>query len=216
MASFVLTLISCNHEIYRNATAFTPIHQPRSSTFFGNRCVSTTRSSCGDNLVRIRRSPVVASTSTAITSTDASAAAASSSSASEGGGNEESSSSSSSPPEPQKQLDSNGNEFTVGRIVRVVASDLKAYHVMPKGHGKFDPTTKEFIPAPGGGERGVKNLVIPVGLRGVVTRVYDTHDIGSNLPILVKFAPGANVEEGFDPPVPFIMHFDSHEVECVV
>lgn len=114
---------------------------------------------------------------------------------------------------PQKQFDSNGKEFEVGKVVRVV-SDFKAYHVGKKGFGTFDPETKEFVPAPEAGERGKKCLSVPAGLRGVVTRVYDLDDLDASQPILVKFVKDENADEGYAPPLTFLMHFDNHEVEC--
>ena len=63
----------------------------------------------------------------------------------------------------------------------------------------------------------MKNLVLPVGMRGVVTKVYDSEGaVSSNLPVQVKFVPGQHVEEGFDPPVPFLMHFETFEIDAVV
>lgn len=106
------------------------------------------------------------------------------------------------------------NPFTVGAIVRVAAEDTKAYQVNPKAFGKFD-ANKKFIPAKSGGERGTKNLLIPVGMRGVVTKVYDVNDVSANFPVQVKFTPGENVDEGYDPPVTFIMHFEPEELELV-
>eukprot|EP00565_Helicotheca_tamesis_P007737 CAMPEP_0185737884 /NCGR_PEP_ID=MMETSP1171-20130828/31515_1 /TAXON_ID=374046 /ORGANISM="Helicotheca tamensis, Strain CCMP826" /LENGTH=143 /DNA_ID=CAMNT_0028408923 /DNA_START=220 /DNA_END=651 /DNA_ORIENTATION=+ len=114
---------------------------------------------------------------------------------------------------PLKQFDSNGNEFTVGKVIRVV-SDLKAYQVPKSGFGSFDSETKEFMPEADAGERGNKCLVIPAGLRGVVTRVYDLNDLDASQPVLVKFVKGENGDEGYVPPVTFLMHFDNHEVEC--
>lgn len=109
--------------------------------------------------------------------------------------------------------DQNGKAFEVGAIVRVV-TESKAYQVPVKGFGSFNED-KEFVAAPEDAPRGTKNLVLPVGMRGVVTKVYDIDDISANFPIQVKFMPGKNTEEGYDPPVAFIMHFDTFEIECV-
>lgn len=98
--------------------------------------------------------------------------------------------------------------------MRVVAANTKAFQVPAKGRGAFNEN-KEFVPAPADGERATKNLLLPVGMRGVVTKVYDTEAISSNFPVQVKFTPGANTDEGYDPPLPFLMHFGAREVECV-
>jgi hypothetical protein len=110
--------------------------------------------------------------------------------------------------------DHRGNAIGVGSIVRVIAKDLKAYQVSPKGFGKFDDSGN-FVPAPEGGARGTKNLEIPVGLVGVVTKVYDEDDVSANFPIQTKFVPGAPFVEKYDPTVPFLMHFLPEELECV-
>ena len=111
--------------------------------------------------------------------------------------------------EPAKQLDSNGNEITVGKVLRIT-KELKAFHVSKKGFGKFDTETKEFVP-----DAEVGFLTIPIGLRGVATRVYDVNNSDANKPIRMKFVAGENAEEGYSPPITFSMHFDSKEVECV-
>jgi hypothetical protein len=107
--------------------------------------------------------------------------------------------------------DRNGKEFRVGGIVRVTESGLKAYQVVPKARGSYDASTKAFVP-----DANAKYLVLPVGLRGAVTKVYDVEEISANFPIQVRFAPGENSdEEGYDPPVAFLMHFLPDEIECV-
>lgn len=111
--------------------------------------------------------------------------------------------------------DHRGNTIQVGSIVRVIANNLKAYQVSPKGFGKFDSVTGTFIPVPEGGARGTKNLEIPVGLVGTVTKVYNQDDVSANFPIQVKFVPDAPFVEKYNPTVPFLMHFLSDEVECV-
>ena len=104
--------------------------------------------------------------------------------------------------------------FEVGSVVRVVAKDLKAYQVPPKAYGSFD-SDKNFVPAPEGGDRLTQNLKIPVGLRGVVNKIYDDNEVSANFPIQVKFVPGEHVDEGFDTPVQFLAHFSPDEVEVV-
>jgi hypothetical protein len=111
--------------------------------------------------------------------------------------------------------DHKGNAIGVGSIVRVIVKDLRAYQVSPKGFGKFDDDTGQFVPAPEGGARGTKNLEIPIGLVGIVTKVYDEDDVSANFPIQVKFVPGAPFVEKYDPTVPFLMHLLPEEVECV-
>jgi hypothetical protein len=115
---------------------------------------------------------------------------------------------------PTVQLDAKGKEVEVGTIVRVVVNHLKAYQVSLPGYGSYGPD-KKFVAAPPGGTRGTKNLLLPIGIRGVVTKVYNVDDVSANHPIQVKFFPGKHVDEGFDPPVPFIMHFSPEEIECV-
>jgi hypothetical protein len=109
--------------------------------------------------------------------------------------------------------DKNGKAIGVGAVIRVAVDNLKAYQVPAKGQGYFNDG-KEFVLGPGDGERRTKNLKLPVGLRGVVTKVYDIDHISANHPIVVKFMPGNNVDEGYDPPVAFIMHFSPEEIEC--
>mmetsp|Transcript_24083 Transcript_24083/g.33660 ORF Transcript_24083/g.33660 Transcript_24083/m.33660 type:complete len:181 (-) Transcript_24083:118-660(-) len=110
--------------------------------------------------------------------------------------------------------DKNGIDFVVGSVIRVTAENVKAFQVPPKGFGTFDES-KAFVPASNTGERGLKNLALPIGLRGVVTKVYDIDEVSANWPIQVKFMPGKNTDEGYDPPVAFLMHFEEHELECV-
>lgn len=116
--------------------------------------------------------------------------------------------------EAPKLYDPNGKEFVEGAVVRMIQS-LKAYHVNPKMFGHFDEETKIFTPAPKGGERGSKCLVVPIGMRGRVVRVYDIEDLGPAHPIVVMFEPGENTEEGYDTPLRFKMHFETFEVEVV-
>lgn len=98
----------------------------------------------------------------------------------------------------------------VDSIVRVAVPGLKAYQVNKSGFGTYD-SNKSFVY-----DAGLKYLILPEGLRGKVTRVYDENVIAANFPILVKFTPGEHCsEEGYDVPVPFTMHFLPEEVECV-
>ena len=115
--------------------------------------------------------------------------------------------------EPVKQIDGNGKDFVVGAVVRV-CKPRKAFQVSKKGRGKFDED-KNFVPLSQEGGRDGNCLNVPPGLRGEVTRVYNTADISSNFPITVKFLKGEHTDEGYDPPVAFKMHFGSLEVEVV-
>jgi hypothetical protein len=110
-------------------------------------------------------------------------------------------------------LDKNGVEFTVDSIVRVSVGGLKAYQVNSKGQGSYNDK-KEFVPDASDSKK--KCLFLPIGLRGVVRKVYDEDVVSSNLPILVLFTPGENKEEGYDAPTKFLMHFTQSEVEVVV
>mmetsp|Transcript_23002 Transcript_23002/g.35476 ORF Transcript_23002/g.35476 Transcript_23002/m.35476 type:complete len:189 (+) Transcript_23002:136-702(+) len=116
--------------------------------------------------------------------------------------------------EAPKLYDPNGKEFVEGSVVRVIKS-LKAYHVPPKLFGGFDEVTKVFIPGPEVGNRGSKCLVVPVGMRGRVIRVYDVEDLGPAHPVVVIFEPGENADEGYETPLQFKMHFDTFELEVV-
>jgi len=113
--------------------------------------------------------------------------------------------------------DRNGKFITVGSIVRVTASNLKAYQVPADGYGVFNEE-KEFIPTLGDVvPRALQNLMIPVGMRGVVTKIIDKSNkkLSANLPIQVKFSPGEHIEEGYNPPIPFVMHFSVREIESL-
>ena len=110
-------------------------------------------------------------------------------------------------------VDQKGNEFKVDSVVRVAIDGLIAYHINSKGQGSYDDK-KEFIPDKSDSKK--KFLLLPIGLRGRVKKVYDEDVISSNLPILVIFTPGENTEEGYDAPTKFLMHFTPFEVEVVV
>lgn len=112
--------------------------------------------------------------------------------------------------------DKEGNAIRKGSVVKVIASGLSAYQVPPKGYGSFTEKGQFVALSPtDSGERRNKCLKLPIGLTGIVTKVYDEQEISSNLPIQVKFEPGAFPNADFDPPVPFLMHFAAKEVECV-
>jgi hypothetical protein len=113
--------------------------------------------------------------------------------------------------------DSQGNEIVVGTVVQIIVPGLKAYQVKGKGFGVFEQGTFVPLEISDSTERRAKNLLLPVGMRGVVTKVYDVEGtVSSNLPVQVKFTPGEHVFEGLDPPVLFSMHFDPSEIVAVV
>lgn len=112
--------------------------------------------------------------------------------------------------------DSQGNEILVGTVVQIVVPGLKAYHVKGKGFGLFEHGS--FVPLEISESTGgrAKYLLLPVGMRGVVTKVFDVEGaVSSNLPVQVKFVPGEHVVEGLDPPVLLSMHFDPSEIVAV-
>lgn len=109
-------------------------------------------------------------------------------------------------------VDKNGKEFTVGCVVRVCKDGLKAFQINVKGQGAYDDD-KNFVPDVS--DERKKCLVLPSGLRGTVTKVYDENVVSANYPIQVKFTPGTNTEEGYDIPTALLMHFMPQELECV-
>jgi hypothetical protein len=112
--------------------------------------------------------------------------------------------------------DIKGNELKVGSIIKVATAGLKAYQVNLKGQGSF--LDGKFIPSPEGPTpRGRRNLELPVGMRGIVQKLYDVDDVSANFPVQVKFEPGKyNDDEGVDPPISFLMHFATSEIEAVL
>ena len=108
--------------------------------------------------------------------------------------------------EPQKQFDANGLEFEEGQTVRVSKEGLKAFQVPAKGKGSFDGT--KFV-----ADDSLPYLVVPVGLQGIVTRVFDSNALSANFPIRVKFETDDDAD--LSSPVPFVMHFEAREVEVV-
>jgi hypothetical protein len=120
---------------------------------------------------------------------------------------------SSSDPIAQVLEDKSGKEITTGAVVRVCTDGLTAFQIPPKGQGSFDES-KQFVPTPKGSTTG-KYLIVPAGLRGIVTKLYDMEVISANYPVQVKFQPGEHVEEGYETPMPFLMHFLPEELECI-
>jgi hypothetical protein len=103
-------------------------------------------------------------------------------------------------------VDANGKEFVTGGVIRIASDGLKAYQVPLKGRGRFDGG--KFM------EHDKPYMSLPVGLRGVVTKVYDVDEVSANFPVQVKFSPGENVDK-VDTPIQFIMHFLPTEIEVV-
>jgi hypothetical protein len=144
--------------------------------------------------------------------------------------------------EEMVQTDINGQTFTPGRTVSVVTDSIHAHSVPKSSYGTFHVTTGEFIPrdagtdndntTDGGGgtttstTRKTACLVLPLGLRGIVERVYDTNTWDRARPIVVKFNMGYDrtiaEEEGrgsdvrYNIPKEFRMHFDATELEIVL
>ena len=117
-----------------------------------------------------------------------------------------------------KITDQNDAEFEVGNIIQT-RKELKAYHVGNKGYGRFgddgtfeplDLEKTELL------SRSDKCLVIPIGFRGVVTRVYNTEHYDASQPIVAKFFAGDRKGGKFAPPLDMTMHFVTNEVEVVL
>ena len=106
-------------------------------------------------------------------------------------------------------VDENGKEITVGNIVRIAMKDIKAYQVPKSARGSFN-VLKEFVM-----DESLPFLILPVGLRGEVVRVYNIHEVSANFPISVRFQNDKHTEEGYRAPSTFIMHFRHDEIECI-
>ena len=129
--------------------------------------------------------------------------------------------------EQQSVQDAKGATVSVGNVVRVCVPNLQAHQIQSNFYGSFDPNTKEFIAVVVNDDddnssdelssgSSPKALILPVGLRGEVTKVYTAANLSANFPIQVKFTPGQHVgEEGYDAPSAFVMHLASNEVEVV-
>ena len=80
-------------------------------------------------------------------------------------------------------------------------------------YGQFD-TTSEFIPQDKSTiSRATSCLVLPVGLRGEVTKIYNTNEWDRTHPILVNFKAGE--ESSFNLLKAFSLHVDANEVEVL-
>lgn len=131
--------------------------------------------------------------------------------------------------EEMVQTDVNGQTFIPGCTVAVITDMINAHSVPKTSYGTFHSTTGEFIPRDDNDNTAtdVKNtrktacLVLPIGLRGTVERVYDANTWDRARPIVVKFSMGYDrtEEDGglrYNIPKEFRMHFDATELEIVL
>lgn len=121
--------------------------------------------------------------------------------------------------EPTQQVDANGKVFSPGAVVSIAPNTkVKAYQVPKDAFGSFDPQGR-FVPVDESNlSHGTSCLVLSVGLRGEVVRVYNVNEWDRTHPILVKFKQGRDREEGeggFVVPKTFMMHFDADEIVVV-
>ena len=124
-------------------------------------------------------------------------------------------------PEEKIQTDVNGNIISLGSIVQITKANIKAYSVPKDIHGSFNPTTNKFIPQDiTKKSRKTNCLILPIGLRGKVSKIYNTNEWDRTHPIMVKFNAGDDREEEdnglFHIPKAFMMHFDADEIEVLV
>ncbi len=120
----------------------------------------------------------------------------------------------------QSIVDKNNVEFIEGCIIQTCV-EIRAYQVARKAYGSFDGDDKSFVPLEGDVDdissvpRKDCCLVLPEGIRGHVTRVYDIDEFDASSPILVKFQVDEGLGSEYIPPVTFLMHFQRNEVEVV-
>ena len=108
----------------------------------------------------------------------------------------------------------NGKEISVGSLIAIASTTnpIKAHSVPESNYGQFDPTSQEFIPQDKSTmTRTTSCLVLPVGLRGEVTKIYNTNEWDRTHPILINFKSG----NGFSLPKAFSLHVDANEVEVL-
>ena len=122
--------------------------------------------------------------------------------------------------EPIEQVDANGKTFSPGVTVAIAPNTkVTAYHVPKAAYGSFDPNTREFIPAEESNlSRGTRCLILPEGMRGEVTKVYNVNEWDRAHPILVEFKEGsdrAGIDGGFILPKSFSMHLSASEIVVV-
>lgn len=110
--------------------------------------------------------------------------------------------------------DGNGKEITLGASVRVCVPGLQHFQIAPRGRGWYNEA-KEFVLDETDTPAGLKHFALPVGLRGTVIKIFDEREVSANFPVVVKFVPGMQTEEGYDPPVMFSMHLSPTEIEVL-
>ena len=118
--------------------------------------------------------------------------------------------------EEKIHLDINGKEISVGSLIAIASTSnpIKAHSVPPIMYGQFDHTSQEFIPQDKSTmSRATSCLVLPVGLRGEVTKIYNTNEWDRTHPILVNFKAGE--ESSFNLLKAFSLHVDANEVEVL-
>ena len=111
--------------------------------------------------------------------------------------------------------DINGKEISVGSLIAIASTSnpIKAHSVHESNYGQFD-ISQEFIPQDKSTmTRATSCLVLPVGLRGEVTKIYNTNEWDRTHPILVNFKTGE--ESGYNLPKSFSFHVDANEVEVL-
>ena len=113
-------------------------------------------------------------------------------------------------------VDGNGVKFAKDGTVQATKL-MKAYQSRKKGYGSYEGTT--FVPLDmekeGGVTRADKCFVIPMGLRGIVSKVYDLDEFDASQPIVAKFIAGDSMGGKYEPPITLLMHFHVHELEVV-
>jgi hypothetical protein len=80
-------------------------------------------------------------------------------------------------------LDKNGNDIVEGTVIRLI-KERKAYQVPAKAYGSYD-VEKKFVPAQENCPRKERNLLLPVGMKGVVIKIYTSETLSPNFPIQV-------------------------------
>eukprot|EP00979_Chaetoceros_neogracilis_P011259 scaffold2727_cov275-Chaetoceros_neogracile.AAC.30 len=99
-------------------------------------------------------------------------------------------------------VDGNGVKFTKDGTVQTTKL-MKAYQSRKKGYGSYEGTT--FVPLDmekeGGVTRADKCFVIPMGLRGIVSKVYDLDEFDASQPIVAKFIAGDSMGGEYEPPI---------------
>ena len=108
-------------------------------------------------------------------------------------------------------LDKNGVEFKEGSVVQIIKKGIPCYQMPAEAWGSYED--KEFVAAPPDGPRATRKLVLPMGMKGTVSKVYTKNNLSANFRVLVQFSP--DDDNDFVPPVPFSAHLGSKEIECV-